>query len=605
MGAVSQTALNDDQIKVADQPNGTSRRWRVIAICAIAADVAVCVLAMRQQFNLRRSSTFLVSEFVGGAAIGVAAVAIWRRRPENRCWWLLLAASVAWWIGNFEHHFNRDIAILGFSFSRWQDVFLAAAVLMYPNGKTRHRADRIVIWTLVVLTGARTLSRLFLFVPPDVAGYGTRNRFLEITDDRWWRAVEDWHARGLTIVIVVMLGIVVHRWVTSGRTTRHMLTPALIAATALTICVVYLYRVGWSTKIGPAGDLSIDYLVRWAYGGLALALAIGMVRLRRTRSAVVDVFAELHDGAPPDRLEIALGRALGDHSLTLLPWSAATDSYVDRSGQPVDITIERPGRAVTLIQQSGAPVAALLHDAALLEDPGLVNAVVGAVRLTIDNEKLQAELEEQLVEVAASRSRIVAAGDAARRRIERDLHDGAQQRLVSAAVGLRLASDRLADSPDPRVHEVLDAASKELQATIQELRNLAQGIHPSVLTEFGLGAALESLTSRSALDVRLSLALSHEPEQVIAATAYFAVAEALTNAMKHAKAKTVTISAAIDDDLLRVEIADDGAGGADITRGTGMAGIADRIATVGGTMSVDSPLGAGTRLLIGLPCVSS
>ncbi|MEQ1874930.1 MAG: histidine kinase [Ilumatobacteraceae bacterium] len=600
MAGMPQAALSVDE-----PPKGNSRRWRAIAICAIAVDIVVGFLALRQQFKLHRSSAFLVSEFIGGAAMGVAAVAIWRRRPENRCWWLLLAASVAWWIGNFEHHSNREVALFGFSFGRWQDVFLAAAVLMYPNGKTRHLADRVVIWTLVALTGARTLSRLFLFVPADVAGYGTRNRFLEITDDRWWRAVEDWHARGLTIVIVVMLGIVVHRWFTSGRTTRHMLTPALIAAAVLAICVVYRYQVGWSTRIGPSGDLSIEYIVRWAYGGLALALAIGMVRLRRTRSAVVDVFAELHDGAPPDRLENALGRALGDQSLTLLPWSDAADSYVDKSGQPIDISVERPGRAVTLIQQVGAPVAALLHDAALLEDPGLVNAVVGAVRLTIDNEKLQTELEAQLIEVAASRSRIVAAGDAARRRIERDLHDGAQQRLVSAAVGLRLASDRLADSPDPRVHEVLEAAATELQATIQELRNLAHGIHPSVLTEFGLGAALESLANRSTLDVRLSLALGHEPEQVIAATAYFAVAEALTNAMKHANAKTVTISATSDDQSLRVEIEDDGNGGADITRGTGMAGIADRIATVGGTMSVDSPLGAGTRLLIGLPCASS
>ncbi|MEQ1874988.1 MAG: histidine kinase dimerization/phosphoacceptor domain-containing protein, partial [Ilumatobacteraceae bacterium] len=471
-----------------DQPRGKSQRWRAIAVCAIAADVVVCVLAMRQQINLRRPSGFLISEFIGGAALGAAAVAIWRRRPENRCWWLLLAASLAWWIGNFEHHFNRDIGLFGFAFGRWQEVFLAAAVLMYPSGKSHHLADRIVIWAIAGLTIARTLSRLFLFVPADVAGYGTRNRFLKITDDRWWRGVEDWHARGITISMVVVLGIVVHRWVRSGRTTRHMLTPALIAAAVLAICVAYQYRVGWSTRIGPAGDLRVDYIVRWAYAGLAMALAIGMVRLRRTRSAVVDVFAELHNGAPPDRLEIALGRALGDQSLTLLPWSEAANSYIDRSAQPVDVTIERPGRAVTLIQQSGAPVAALLHDAALLEDPGLVNAVVGAVRLTIDNEKLRAELEAQLVEVAASRSRIVAAGDAARRRIERDLHDGAQQRLVSAAVGLRLASARLSDSPDARVHQVLDAAATELQAAIHDLRNLANGIHPSVLTEFGLGA---------------------------------------------------------------------------------------------------------------------
>ena len=583
----------------------TARHWRVVAIAAIILDVVVCVLAIRQQVHNHRTTSFLISEFTGGAAMGVAAVAIWRRRPSNRCWWLLLAASLAWWVGDFEHHSNRDISLVGFTFSRWYDVFLAAAVLTYPNGRSHRAADRVAIGAFAVLAGVRTLSRLFLYVPSDAAGYGTRNRFLAIDDDRWWRDVEDWHARGVTVAIVAVLAIVIHRWVTSSSTTRHMLTPAVFAAAVLAACVIYQYEIGWSVGIGPAGDVRVYYVVYWAYGGLAMALAIGMVRLRRTRSAVVDVFAELHHDAPPEGLGAALGRALGDQSLTLLPWSRSAACYVDRGSQPVDLTVERPGRAVTLIQQGGEPVAALVHDAALLEDPGLVNAVVGAVRLTIDNEKLQAELEAQLVEVAASRTRIVAAGDAARRRIERDLHDGAQQRLVGAALGLQLASTRLADSPDPRVGEVLEHAAVELRAAIQDLRDLAHGIHPSVLTEFGLGAALESLVHRSPVSVALSLELSREPEQVIAATAYFAVAEALTNTMKHANAQTISVTAASDDETVRVEIADDGDGGADITRGTGMAGIADRIATVGGTITVISPLGAGTRLLIELPCALS
>jgi len=271
----------------------------------------------------------------------------------------------------------------------------------------------------------------------------------------------------------------------------------------------------------------------------------------------------------------------------------------------VDVSVERPGRAVTLIEQGGEPMAALLHDAALLEDPGLVNAVVAAVRLTIDNEQLQGELEAQLAEVAASRARIVAAGDAERRRIERDLHDGAQQRLVASAVGLQLAMARLADSPDDRVREVLEQTAAELRGAIQELRDLAHGIHPSVLTEFGLAAALESLVNRSPLNVSLSVDVPSEPEGVVAATAYYAVAEALTNAMKHANADKIAISATGSEQSISIEIEDDGDGGADIHRGTGMAGIADRIASVGGSFAVDSALGAGTRLVIELPCVSS
>ena len=258
-------------------------------------------------------------------------------------------------------------------------------------------------------------------------------------------------------------------------------------------------------------DVRILEVVRWSYVALAAALAWGLRRLGQTRAAVIDLVAELGDDVPPVRLGDALARALGDPSLVLLGWSAAAGCYVDpTTGRQVPGTVSAPGRALTRIERRGRPVAALVHDAALLEDPGLVNAVVAAVRLTLDNEQLQSELESQLAAVAASRARIVAAGDEERRRIERDLHDGAQQRLVTIALALRLAETRLGDGADPAVRDVLAQGVKDLGEAIDELRDLARGVHPAILGESGLVAAIESLADRSPLDVTLDLVVHAE-----------------------------------------------------------------------------------------------
>jgi len=231
-------------------------------------------------------------------------------------------------------------------------------------------------------------------------------------------------------------------------------------------------------------------------------------------------------------------------------------------------------------------VAALVHDPALLEDPGLINGVLAAVRLTADNERLRDEVDRQLIEVAASRSRILDAGDAERRRIERDLHDGAQQRLVTIGLALRLTEARLGKDADPQMRS-----------------DLVQAVHPSILTEAGLAAALESLADRTPVPVHLQVDLPGDLAPPIAATAYFAVAEALTNIAKHARAQTVEVLASSTEERVEIVVVDDGVGGAsEGAFGSGLRGIADRVAAVGGSMHVHSPAGGGTRMELNLPC---
>jgi signal transduction histidine kinase len=576
-----------------------------LPLALVPAGIAVVWLAGRQQYRNGRPWTFLVAELVPGMALIGAGLVIWWRRPNNWCWWLLVAAGFAWYVGDFEHVRNRDVALGAFAFGKSYDQFLGWALLAFPTGRLLRRHDRLLVGAMVALLSVRSLSRLFLHVPPDVAGYGVTNRFLPLSDDRWWRMVEDVFEWGWSVTMLVVLVSVAVRWKNSSRPGRRMLTPALYGAVVLTAAVTYEYVVGWNAAIPRIAALPVVYVAWWARAAVAVALAVGLIRLRRTRSAVVDLVAELGHDAPPARLGDALGRALGDASLTLLPWSVAAGSYVDDGGRPVDLSVDLPQRAVTRIERRGEPVAAIVHDVALLEDPGLVNAVVAAVRLTIDNEQLQAEIETQLAEVAASRTRIVAAGDAERRRIERDLHDGAQQRLVTIALALRLAEARVGgDESTPEVRALLARTVSDLQEAIDELRDLARGIRPAIL-DSGLHAALVSLADRSPLPVRLDVRLDREPSSAVTNTAFFAVAEALTNIAKHANAHNVTVRAVASNGAIQIEVTDDGDGGADSDHGSGLRGISDRVAAVGGTMRLHSPPGAGTRFEVELPCASS
>jgi signal transduction histidine kinase len=285
-------------------------------------------------------------------------------------------------------------------------------------------------------------------------------------------------------------------------------------------------------------------------------------------------------------------------------WEADRSALTDAAGRLVEPPAERPGRAALTIDNAGVPLLAVAFDPVLREDPGLVSAAIAAVRLAAENDRLQAEVRAQLEAVRASRARLAEAQETERRRIERDLHDGAQQRLVSLRISLELLRRRLGPDAEPETLAELDAAAGEARAAIDELRELAQGLHPAVLAEAGLGRALETLAERSTLPVTLETELDGRLPPAVEATAYFVVAEALTNTAKHASATRATVRARQAGDRLAVDVADDGQGGADIDGGTGLRGLEDRVAALGGTMRIDSPPGGGTTVAMELPCAS-
>jgi signal transduction histidine kinase len=335
----------------------------------------------------------------------------------------------------------------------------------------------------------------------------------------------------------------------------------------------------------PVGVLTVA-LTDWTAAGLrALARAL--------------LVTNLPAGAP---VRETLARSLGDRTLSIAYWLPDRGEFVDERGYPVPLPEPGSERAWTAVDYDGRRVAAIIHDSSLEATPELVQAAAAAASLALDNERLKAELRARVEELRASRVRIVEASNTARRRLERDLHDGAQQQLVAMAVELRLLRARV--GANPGATELIDRIAANLAAALDELRELARGIHPGVLTERGLAPALESLAERAPVRIDRHIALPTRPPASVEVVAYFVVAEALTNVLKYANTDHATMRAHYDGDDLVVEMQDDGVGGADAVNGTGLQGLRDRVGALDGSLDVVSPPGAGTLVRARIPCGS-
>jgi signal transduction histidine kinase len=309
---------------------------------------------------------------------------------------------------------------------------------------------------------------------------------------------------------------------------------------------------------------------------------------------------DVRDGRrAPEEIGVVLAEALGDPLAELWFWLPETEAYVDAAGDPAEPPHD--ARSAREIGREDTRTALLLHDPTLLDRRDLLDGVLAAAALSIEMARLRVEVRIQLAEVAASRTRIVEAGYEERRRLERDLHDGAQQRLVSLGVQLRRLQMTL-----PREAQVLSASLDqivdEVGAAIGDLRQIAAGVRPARLDD-GLAAALRDLARTSPVQVEVEAPRERVAASVEAA-AYFVACEAVTNAVKHASPSKVAVRAFRENGTLHVSVHDDGVGGAVVRRGSGLAGLRDRVAAHGGTLTIESPRGGGTHLEVDIPCES-
>lgn len=579
--------------------------WLRLAIAALA--VPLGIFAFRLQHDDLHQSVVrsLPAVAIAGVAIAAGLVALGRRRAR-RMGWLMVAFGFAILVRPWQYSPDTGLFTFGFLLGGLIYPLFAHVALAYPSGRVREPYGR---WLLRI--GYPTVLGLQLATLL-VHEAGTRLKYAPLGPDSAllvWpngelaRALERVFAvvvfGALTVCFVIL---VLRRLVLATPRGRRLLAPILLAAIVGSMRALYEVLVVFVDPL-PA---FAEPMYWWQVAGqlaLPITFLVGLLSSWLATGHIAELVREV-DRVPPGQLRAALARVVDDPSLELAFWLPERGVYADADGKPVDVPDDGGRRAVTRLEHDGEPVALLIHDASLRDDPELIEAAGAAARLALENARLQAELKAQLARVQESRARIVAAGDDQRRRIERDIHDGAQQRLVALALELRAAQKRLGAELAPELEEVLSDAVDELQLAVGELRELARGVHPAILTEEGLGAALESLADRTPLAVTIVTATTERFAPEIEGAAYFVACEALANAVKHAQATSVTIRAERRNGTLVVEVADDGVGGASMNGGSGLRGLSDRVESHGGRLVIESVPGQGTRVTGEMPCAS-
>ena len=536
-----------------------------------------------------------------GLSFMVAGIAAWQRWPTSRLGLLFTIVGYLYLVPYILVNLANPVAFTIGNLS--QPIYAAALIhlgLAWPSGRLRSRFERGVVIAEYMQFIAFSVAAT-MFWNPAFSGCNAScpANVLLVGDGSMaaWNAINTISGYVAAALTVIVLTLIVRHWRSARGWSRRAMVPVVWIGFAIGLEQTLIW--------GPF-DLPVSALVSFGLAQLVLLtgpllFVISTVRARTARGALGTAIVDLEPGAPPGQLRDALARALGDSTLQVAFQQPDGAGYVDTAGQAVEVAQPDPGRAVVPISGSReATGAVLVYDEGLELEPQLVRLTAAAASMALDHARLQAEVQAQLEQVRASRSRIVEAGDAERRRLERDLHDGAQQRLVMLSLALAMARDRAA--ADPELESLIESASKEAREALTELRELARGIHPAVLTETGLGGAIQALAERSPVPTTIIAVPDGRFPAAIEATAYFVVSEALANVAKHAMAGSAEVTIREQPGRLVVQVSDDGAGGARPEKGSGLRGLADRVASAGGVLRVDSPPGCGTRLEADIPC---
>ena len=500
------------------------------------------------------------ADFVVGLAFVACGLAGWFRRPESRIGLLLVVAGFTWFLGTFAGSNIDSIAGFGAVFLTLHRGPLTHAILSYPTGRLGGSLEWIVAGLSYVAA-----------------------------------AIPDVGQRPETMVVlgVLILATAAHSYARSTGPRRRARGPAVVAASAFA-AVLFVAAAAQFADASP----NVERAVLWAYEavifGIAITFATGLVRGRWTDATVTGLVVELGTVPEGGTLRERLAAALGDPSLVVGYWLAEEQAYFDETGRKLALPALGSGREATIVRDGGDPVAALVHDAGIVEDRRLVDSVAAAARIAVANVRLQAEIQRRLDEIEASRRRIVEAADRERRRLERALRQGAEQRLARIEA---ILAESEADNDSDGLHA---EAISEVARAREELTEFARGVHPHILTEEGLAAALADLARRASVPVSVEAPAERGPAAVEAA-AYFVCSEALANVGKYAGASRASIHAVLRDARLTVAVRDDGVGGATLAGGSGLRGLADRVEALGGTLRLESPPGQGTVVTAELP----
>ena len=551
-----------------------------LGVAGLAFGLAVVAIILGSDHVDDRGVDAALALLVGWSFVGTGLFAWWRR-PANRTGLLMVAAGFAWFVSKLSASDDDLLFTIGIALDALFVAVVGHLLLAFPVGRLRNRLDRgIAIAAYVTVTVLQVPS--LLFEEP-----GEPRNLLIVEPNQALSDALD----VLQYVVAVGLGLAALA-ILARRPRGPAFTP--VAWTGGVAFVVFLVAKGFDAAGSPSDVL--DWLSEALVALVPFGFLAGLLRSRLAQGAAVsELIARLGDAPEEGVLRAALADALGDPTLALAYWLPESERFVDAQGRPVRVG----GPGWTSVDVGGRRIAAIAHDPALSDEPQLVRAAGAAAALALENQRLSAALRARIEELHASRARIVEAADAERRRLERDLHDGAQSRLVALALKLRLAQRKVEPGSDAAV--LLEESSAELQQSLDELRELARGIHPAILTDRGLEPALRALADRAPVPVSLAVAEGSLPPPVEIAV-YFVVSEALTNVAKYAQASSASVVVRRADGRVVVEVADDGVGGADADAGSGLRGLGDRVGALDGRVSVVSPPGEGTTLRAEIPC---
>jgi signal transduction histidine kinase len=545
-----------------------ARLWIVAAVAEFAALVPVVFDTGRELRGLDVIFILAAGSFI---ACGLVA---WRRRPDNHSGRLMTATGFAGLayplLSQLDWALAATAALL--LYSVWTIGYVALLLTFQTGGRIQSPVDGLLVGAFALsLLVLQFVWMLFLEADGNVLTIAGDARVADAIDQgrRWLTA-----ATSLAVALVIAA-----RWRAASGPRRRALLPGIVGGVSGLLYTALLVD-------GLVADRPSDLLWWLANSALLLVPAAylgGLLRSRLARAGLAPLLLELRT-MRGEKLQAALARTVGDPHLELVSAGAP---------RPSD------GRSIAVIERDGHHVADLVYDASLDDDPELIEAVSAAAAMALENERLHEESQARMAELRASRQRLVAASDEERRRLERNLHDGAQQRLVAVALQLQLIQRRVRDDPG-LAEELATSAAEELKLSLEELRELARGLHPPVLDR-GLEAAVRAAATRSPVPTTVSSEVPRHLPQPVELAAYFVASEALANVAKYAQAGAVEVRLAIEGTNLVTEIADDGIGGASPNGGSGLRGLADRVEALGGRLNVQSAPGAGTVVSAELP----
>jgi len=503
-----------------------------------------------------------VADFVVGLVLLASGVAAWERGRKSWIGPLLGLAGFTWFLGTFAASGDSGYATFGALFVTLHRGPLVHALLSYPTGQVRRMSERAAIAVVYVLSA--------------VADVGET-------------------AAAALVVAALVTAVAARRYLEAAGPDRRARLPAALAAVAFALVLL----VSALTDLLGAG-LSADHVVLWAYqvvvAGIAIVLAADLVLGRWVLATVTGLVVDLGKAAEAGTLRERLAHALGDGSLVLGYWLPERGVYVDERGSQVELPSSAGDRRITVVRDGGEDAAVLISDTAVVVDTELLESVAAAARIAVANARLHQAVRAQVLELEASRRRLVEAADAQRRRLESQLRDGTERRLEEVEAVL----DEAGHDGNGGLAALLVEVKGELERARSELREFARGVHPRVLTEGGLLAALPDLVQRCGVPVEVRVPCERFSAPVEAA-AYFVCAEGLTNMGKYAEASQGAIEIVRRGEELVVTVSDDGRGCASLEGGSGLRGLADRVEALGGRLSVTSPGGKGTHLAAELP----